>query len=95
MISFIIKYSKSYFNSIYSFHSFKKIISFFKCLSFNEIPYFGLVNETDKEPIIFYTGKEAINSLNNKSKKLQALDSQLYENNNYKCNIKYILIVCS
>ena len=85
-ISVIIDSSKS--NNIYSFHSFKINFLIFLMIIFKLNSLFLLVIETDKEPIILYVGKETINSLNNKSKKWQALASQLYENNNLKCNIK-------
>ena len=91
-ISVIIDSSKSCFNNINSFHSYKTIFSFLKCLSLIEIPYFDLIIATDKEPIILCLGNDTTNSLNNKSKIWQALSSQLYDNNYYRCNIKDCLL---
>ena len=91
-ISVIIDSSKSCFNNINSFHSYKTIFSFLKCLSLIEIPYFDLIIATDKEPIILCLGNDTTNSLNNKSKIWQALASQLYESKFYKCNIKDCLL---
>ena len=92
-INVIIDSSKSCFNNINSFHSYKTIFSFLKCLSLIEIPYFDLIIATDKEPIILCLGNDTTNSLNNKSKIWQALASQLYDNNYYKCNIKDCLLL--
>ena len=91
-ISVIIDSSKSCFNNINSFHSYKTIFSFLKCLSLIEISYFDLIIATDKEPIILCLGNDTTNSLNNKSKIWQALASILSENNYYKCNIKDCLL---
>ena len=87
-VSVIIDSSKSCFNNINSFHSYKTIFSFLKCLSIIEIPYFDLIIATNKEPIILCSGYDTITSLNNKSKIWQALAAQLGENNKHKCNIK-------
>ena len=87
-VSVIIDSSKSCFNNINSFHSFKTIFSFLKCLSLIDIPYFDLIIATDKKPINLCLGYDTTYSLNNKSKIWQALASQLFENNYYKCNIK-------
>ena len=91
-ISVIIDSSKSCFNNINSFHSYKTIFSFLKCLSLIEIPYFDLIIATNKEPIIICLGNDTTNSLNNKSKIWQALAAQLCDNNYLKCNIKDCLI---
>ena len=91
-ISVIIDSSKSCFNNINSFHSYKTIFSFLKCLSLIDIPYFDLIIATNKEPIILCLGNDTINSLNDKSKLWQALASQLSESNNSKCNIKDCLL---
>ena len=71
-----------------SFHSYKTIFSFLKCLSLNEILYFDLIIAKDKESIIHCLENDTTNSLNNKSKLWQALASQLSESNYTKCNIK-------
>ena len=92
-VSVIIDSSKSCFNNINSFHSFKTVFSFLKCLSLIEIPYFDLIIATDKEPIVLCLGNDTTNSLNNKSKIWQAIASQLYDNNYYKCNIKDCLLL--
>ena len=92
-ISVIIDSSKSCFNNINSFHSYKTIFSFLKCLSLIEIPYFDLIIATDKEPIVLCLGNDTTNSLNNKSKLWQALASQLSESNYTKCNIKDCLLL--
>ena len=87
-VSVIIDSSKSCFNNINSFHSYKIIFSFLKCLSIIEIPYFDLIIATNKEPIILCSGYDTITYLNNKSKIWQAIATQLWENNKHKCNIK-------
>ena len=86
-ISVIIDSSKSFFNNINSFHSYKTIFSFLKCLSLIEI-----IIATNKEPIIICLGNDTNNSLNNKSKIWEALAAQLCDNNYIKCNIKDCLI---
>ena len=92
-ISVIIDASKSCFNNINSFHSYKTIFTFLKYLSLIEIPYFDLIIATDKHPIVLCLGNDTTNILNNKSKLWQALASQLSENNYNKCNIKDCLLL--
>ena len=65
----------------------------FEIFIFDWNSLFQFNNYHDKEPIVLYLGNETTNSLNNKSKVWQALASQLYDNNNYKCNIKDCLFL--